>query len=315
MSRTLPPPSSDAARTVLGVHHSPVAGTIPPGTCDCHVHIFGPFDRYPLAENRVFMPGLASTDDLLVLHAALGVDRAVVVQASPQGTDNRCMTDALATLNAAGHASRGVAVLAPDVSRNELRALHEAGVRGARVNLQSFGQHDPAVARAALARTAEQVADLGWHVQIYTTLPVVSALAPALRDCAVPVVIDHFALASAVAGTGQDGFDALLETVAAGNVYVKLSAPYRLTVWQDGRPPIEARAIARALIDARLDRMLWGTDWPHSGAWPGVPRSRDRSEPLHPIDDGEQLSAFCAWVSDAEKQAILVDNAARLYDF
>ena len=314
MSRHLPASSNDP-RTVLGVRHSPVAGTIPRGTCDCHVHIFGPFDRYPLAENRVFMPGLASTDDLLALHAALGVDRAVVVQASPQGTDNRCMTDALDTLNAAGHASRGVAVLAPDISREDLHALHAAGVRGARVNLQSFGQQDPAVARAELRRTAEQVAELGWHVQIYTTLPVVSALASALRDCPVPVVIDHFSLASAVAGTGQSGFDVLLETVAAGNVYVKLSAPYRLTVWQDGRPPIEAREIARALIDARQDRMLWGTDWPHSGAWPGVPRTRDQSEPLHPIDDGEQLSAFCAWVSETEKQAILVDNAARLYDF
>jgi len=315
MSRTQPDSSSDDPRTVLGVHHRPVTGTIPPGACDCHVHIFGPFDRYPLAENRVFMPGLASTDDLLALHAALGIDRAVVVQASPQGTDNSCMTDALATLNAAGHASRGVAVLAPDISRDGLRALHAAGVRGARVNLQSFGQQDPTIARDALARTAEQVADLGWHVQIYTTLPVVTALAAALRDCPVPVVIDHFALASAVTGTGQPGFDALLEMVATGNVYVKLSAPYRLTVWQDGRPPTEARQIARALIDTRLDRMLWGTDWPHSGAWPGVARTRDRSEPLHPIDDGEQLSAFCAWVSETEKQAILVDNAARLYDF
>ena len=99
-------------------------------------------------------------------------------------------------------------------------------------------------------------------------MPVVIALAPALRNCPVPVVIDHFALASAVTGTGQPGFDALLEMVAAGNVYVKLSAPYRLTVWQDARPPIAAREIARALIDARLDRMLWGTDWPHSGPGP-----------------------------------------------
>lgn len=103
--------------------------------------------------------------------------------------------------------------------------------------------------------------------------------------------------------------------MGAGNVSVKLSAPYRLTFWQDGRPPSEARDIARVLIDTRLDRMLRGTDSPHSKARLGAARTCDRSEPLHPIDDGEQLSRFCACVSEAEKQAILVDNAARLYDF
>jgi len=309
-------PTLDAkARTVLGVTHSPVNAHVPPGACDCHVHIFGPFDKYPLAADRVFTPGLSTTDQLLALHRALGIERAVVVQASPQGTDNRCMTDALATLDAAGHASRGVAVLAPDIDTAGLRALHRAGVRGARVNLQSYGQTNPDVARQALARTAAQVADLGWHVQIYTTLPVVAALADALAACTVPVVIDHFALASAVRGVAQPGFRALLDVIRAGNVYVKLSAPYRLTTWEDGRPPSAAREVARALIDTRLDRMLWGTDWPHSGAWPGRPRELATSEPLHPIDDGLQLNAFCDWVDARERQAILVDNAARLYDF
>ncbi|WP_233234525.1 amidohydrolase [Bordetella sp. LUAb4] len=304
-----------SSRTILNVQHSDPGASIPRGACDCHVHIFGPFDRYPLAADRVFMPGVASTDDLLALHAALGVDRVVIVQASPQGTDNRCMTDALRTLNDAGHAARGVAVLAPDISVDDLHALHAAGVRGARVNLQSYGQQDPAVARDSLMRTAAQVADLGWHVQIYSNLSVISAMARTLADCPVPVVIDHFALASAVMGPRQPGLKALLQAIADGNIYVKLSAPYRLTTWEDGRPPSAAGDIARAFIDTRLDRMLWGTDWPHTGAWPGQPRLVDRSEPLHPIDDGLQLAAFRGWVNDQEKQAILVDNPARLYQF
>ncbi|WP_197424789.1 amidohydrolase [Bordetella sp. N] len=306
---------SNNSRTILDVTHSEAGAVIPPGACDCHVHIFGPFDRYPLAADRVFMPGVASTDDLLALHAALGVDRVVVVQASPQGTDNRCMTDALRTLNDAGHAARGVAVLAPDISRAELRALHDAGVRGARVNLQSYGQQDPQVARDALARTAAQVADLGWHVQIYSNLSVISAMARTLASCPVPVVIDHFALASAMLGPRQPGLDILLQAIADGNIYVKLSAPYRLTTWEDGRPPSAAHDIGRAFIDTRLDRMLWGTDWPHTGGWPGKPRLVDSSEPLHPIDDGLQLGAFCGWVNEREKQAVLVDNPARLYQF
>lgn len=306
---------STGSRTVLDVTHSPVRAAIPHGTCDCHVHIFGPFDRYPLAANRVFMPSPASVSDLLALHKALGIDRTVVIQASPQGTDNRRTIDALDSLNAAGHAARGVAVLAPDVGAPELRELHAAGVRGARVNLQSYGQHDPKAARQAFAHTARLVADLGWHVQLYTNLLVIAAMADMLAQCPTPVVIDHFALASAVAGTGQAGFKKLLEIVAAGNVYVKLSAPYRLTMWEDGRPPEAARDIARALIDTRLDRMLWGTDWPHTGPWPGKPRSLNESEPFHPIDDGQQLSAFRSWVDETEAQAILVDNSARLYGF
>lgn len=306
---------STGDRTVLGVTHSIVPAAIPQGACDCHVHIFGPYDKYPLAANRVFMPSPASVDDLLALHEALGIDRTVIIQASPQGTDNRCTIDALNQLNAAGHAARGVAVPAPDASAAELHELHTAGVRGARINLQSYGQCDPEAGRQALARTVAQVADLGWHIQIYTNLAVIAAMADALAHCPIPMVIDHYALASAVAGTGQAGFENLLEIVAAGNVYVKLSAPYRLTTWKDGRPPEAARDIARALIDTRLDRMLWGTDWPHTGPWPGKPRSVDACEPLHPIDDGRQLAAFRSWVSATEAQAILVDNPARLYDF
>jgi predicted TIM-barrel fold metal-dependent hydrolase len=206
-------------------------------------------------------------------------------------------------------------VLAPGANALELHELHTAGVRGARINLQSYGQSDPEAGRQALARTAAQVADLGWHIQIYTNLTVITAMADALAQCPIPVVIDHFALASAVGGTEQAGFEKLREIVAAGNVYVKLSAPYRLTMWEDGRPPEAARDIARALIDTRLDRMLWGTDWPHTGPWPGRPRSIDKCEPFHPIDDGRQLAAFRSWVNEPEAQAILVDNPGRLYGF
>ena len=61
--------------------------------------------------------------------------------------------------------------------------------------------------------------------------------------------------------------------------------------------------------------MLWGTDWPHPGAWPGLPRTRDAIEPFHPVDDGNALNRLANWVSADALQRILVDNPARLYGF
>jgi 2-pyrone-4,6-dicarboxylate lactonase len=124
---------------VLGVTHSPPAFSVPSGACDCHVHVFGPYDRYPLVEDRVYMPSLASVEDLVALQRVLGLERVVIVQASPQGTNNDCLVDSLRKLNGMGRAARGVAVIEPETPEATLRTLHDAGVRALRVNLQSYG--------------------------------------------------------------------------------------------------------------------------------------------------------------------------------
>lgn len=297
---------------VLGVHHSRVAVAMPRGACDCHVHVFGAAGQYTFAENRTFMPSPATVDDLVAFQSALDVDRAVIVQASPQGTDTRCLTDTLAALRQRGRQARGVAVVSPQATAAELRALHTEGVRGLRVNLQSFGITAPALAAEALRQSAQQARGMGWHVQIYAQLTVIAALADTLADLGVPVAVDHFGLAHASGGLAQKGFPELLALVKAGNVWVKLSAPYRITDHPQGDDGV---SIARALIDAHPDHMLWGTDWPHTNPLPGVPRLRDRPDPLRPIDDGAQFNVFARWTSAHERQRILVDNPARLYDF
>jgi predicted TIM-barrel fold metal-dependent hydrolase len=139
---------------------------------------------------------------------------------------------------------------------------------------------------------------MGWHVQIYTRLPVIEALADDIAALGVPVVVDHFGLASAADGIQQRGFATLVALVRSGHVYVKLSAPYRIVTQPRGE---DGTAIARNLIEANLDRMLWGTDWPHT----------------HPpsVDDGHQMNIFVAWTSAAERQRILVDNPGALYEF
>lgn len=304
--------ASRGAGPSLGVEHSAVDLELPAGACDCHVHIFGEHSKYPFADDRVFMPGPAPVDELVRMHNALGIDRAVVVQASPQGFRLECLLDALQDLERRGRTARGVAVVPGTAATDELDLLYTRGVRGLRVNLQSYGKTDAVAAQAELMAMAQLAAGARMHVQIYTNLDMIAQLHDAIASLPVPVVVDHFGLASAAAGTAQRGFEELLSLVRSGQAYVKLSAPYRIVTADDGS---DGLPIARSLIDANIDRMLWGTDWPHTGAWPGEPRRRLSIEPFHPIDDGKQMNIFCSWTSKSERQRILVANPAALYGF
>lgn len=243
------------------------------------------------------------------MQRALRLERVVVVQPSPYGTDNACTVDALRRL---GDRARGVAVVDGETGDAALRELHAAGVRGVRVNLETAGVDDPAIARARLEVAAARVAPLGWHVQTYTNLAVLAALHDALLALPATLVVDHFGRARAAAGVGQPGFDALLSLVRHGNAYVKLSAAYRVSEradWADVAP------LARALIEANPDRMLWGSDWPHPGG-SGGPRRPDVVEPFWPVDDGLALNRLRQWTSSpAQLHRILVENPRRLYGF
>lgn len=295
---------------VLGVAQTAPAFDLPRGACDCHTHIFGPADRFPFSPQRVYTPGAASIEDLLALHGALGLDRVVIVHPSPYGADNACTIDALRRL---GARARGVAVIDATTSDAALREMHAAGVRGVRVNLETGGVHDPAAARRLLQEAASRAAPLGWHVQTYTNLAVIAALHDAMLALPTTLVIDHFGRAQAAQGLAQPGFAELLSLVRRGKAYVKLSAPYRISEQPD-HPA--AAAIARALIDANPDRVVWGTDWPHPGGTLRTAAERDKIEPFIPVDDGRALNRLAEWVGDAARLAkILVGNPARLYGF
>lgn len=281
-----------------------------PDICDCHVHVFGPTAAFPYSSARTYTPGDAPLEALVALHRGMGVGRTVIVQASPYGTDNRCLLDALARLDGTG---RGVVVIDDATSDDALAAMHAAGVRGVRVNLETFGEHDPAVARRALMQMAARVAPLGWHVQTYTNLATIAALADIVHDLPATLVVDHFGRAQAAAGIGQPGFDVLRSALASGRVYVKLSAAYRISQ----RPDYDdAAAIARALIAANPDRVLWGTDWPHPGQAAGRPLPPDRITPFREEDNARALSRAIEWAGTRERaRKLLVENPARLYGF
>jgi predicted TIM-barrel fold metal-dependent hydrolase/predicted NBD/HSP70 family sugar kinase len=287
-----------------------VAFAVPEGACDCHVHVFGRSARFPFAGRRGYTPPPASAAELLALQQALHLSRVVIVQPSVYGSDNSCTLDGMRRL---GARARGVAVIDEATSNAALDEMHAAGIRGVRVNLATAGESDPSQARRNLAAAVARVAPLGWHVQVYTQLSVIAALEDQVPSLGVPIVFDHFGGAQASGGIDQPGFAALLALVSAGHAYVKVSAAYR----SSGKAPAydDVAPLARALIAANPDRIVWGTDWPHPhAAAPGA--ALGAIVPSYDIDDGLALNQLLVWAPNAAiRRKILVGNPARLYDF
>jgi predicted TIM-barrel fold metal-dependent hydrolase len=297
--------------TILGVAHTPPNFEVPRNACDCHVHVFGPRDCYPLWPGRTYTPKDASLDQLNDLHRALHIDRVVVVHPSPYGADNAATVDALRVW---GPRARGVAVIDETTTETMLVEMHDAGVRGVRVNLESAGESDPAVARRQLLWAAARVAQLGWHVQTYAQLSVIAALHDTIMALPTTLVIDHFGRADAALGPEQPGLDQIYAQLRSGKVYVKISAAYRISKQPDYA---DAAPIARAMIKANPDRIVWGSDWPHPGG--GKARlTRDLSTPeaFRPEDDGAALNRLNSWCDSRDQlEKVLVGNPAALYGF
>lgn len=283
----------------------------PSGACDCHTHIIGDPSRFPFAASRVYTPETALPAEMSALHRALHVQRVVIVTPSVYGTDNSAT---LYGMKARGPNARGVAVIDKNTPASELEAMEHSGVRGIRLNLATAGQNDPAAARRLFQSSVERVRHLNWHIQIFTNLPVIAEMKDLLESSPIPVVFDHFGGAQASLGLTQRGWADLIGLVHSGKAYVKLSAPYRVSTEAPDYP--DAAPLAKALVEANPDRILWGTDWPHPNSTPPAERPATEITPLLPIDDGRLLNQFAAWVPDpAVREKILVDNPARLYRF
>ena len=298
-------------RATASQPNTPVRFALPAGACDCHTHIFGDAQHFPQAADRVYTPEPASIEEMRTLHRALRMERVVIVQPSIYATDNACTLDAVRQL---GSRARAVAVIDDQVSAAALDAMHEAGVRGIRINLATSGQTDPAAAGHRLQTAVEQLKGRPWHIQMYTTLPIVDAIRDQVAASPIPVVFDHFGGAQASLGTGQPGFDALLTLVRSGKAYVKISGAYR----SSNAPPdyADVAPLAKALIAANLQRIVWGSDWPHPDSSKVAGRAATDVAPLQPIDDGRLLNQLEAWApSAAQRNAILADNPARLYGY
>jgi len=283
--KVLPPPDPNPVKPKY---------TPPPRACDGHCHIFGPAHRFPYAASRTYTPQDAGRETLAALHRHLGLERAILVQASCHGTDNNAMLDALEWSKGRW---RGVAMVKKDVTDLELTTLHEAGVRGVRFNFVAHlgGAPDLKNVQAVIAR----VTPLGWHIQLHLDAEDIETYRDFLKSLRVPFIIDHMGRVEAKHGLDQKPFRHLLELMKNELAWIKVSGPERVS--SAGKPFHDAIPFARALIAAAPDRELWGTDFPHPNVkW--MP------------NDGELVDLFAATVQDdSTRKKILVDNPARLY--
>lgn len=268
----------------------------PAGATDCHAHVFGPQDRFPYLPQAAYIPPDALTTDYVAMLKNNGCDRGVLVQPSVYGTDNSCMVDAL---RSGLHQLRGIAVVAADVSDRELEDLHSAGVRGVRINLASETE---GLTLADGVRLAPRLKALGWHLQFYLDMPKMPQAEEQLSQLKIDIVIDHFARCPAADGITAAPFQSLLRLVSRDNCWAKIMGPYFVS--QNAPLYPEVTPLARAMVAAAPDRIVWGTDWPHPGA-----------RALMPEDD-VLADLLAQWVPDEQQRhKVLVDNPARLYGF
>lgn len=267
----------------------------PPGACDTHVHIY---DRTaPLAPTATADPPAGTVADYRELQQRLGLDRVVVVQPSAYGTDNQVTLDAVASFGL--ETARGVAVVEADTPEAELARLSKAGTVGARFLMLPGG----AIGWDQLDRIAARVAEHGWHVQLQLDGRLLPDRMSQVARWPGDIVIDHVGKFIKPVSVDHPSFRCLLDLLETGRVWVKLSAPYEVS--ESGPPAYEdVGALARALVNAAPERMLWASNWPHPSA------------PHDPPADAQLLSLLDTWVDDAKiRDQILVANPALLYGF
>lgn len=269
----------------------------PPLACDAHCHVFGPGDVFPYAASRKYTPPDAPKEKLLKLHDSLGIERAVIVQASCHGTDNSAMLDAIAASNGR---YRGVCNADITFTEQKYDELHAAGIRGVRFNFVKHLGGAPDL--SGMRQIIRRVAHLPWHVELHFDAKDLIEYEPVLDEIPLPVIIDHMGRTPVADGMNQVPFQALLKKlVRSENLWVKVSGSERISA--SGPPFIDAAPFARACIASAPDRVIWGTDWPH----PNVA--------IMP-NDADLLDLIPEMAPDtATQKKLLVENPARLFGF
>ena len=275
---------------------------LPAGGTDCHCHVFEDPKKYPLTEHRSYTPPYLPLSRYLSMCDVVGLQRTVQVNASVYGFDNSLSLDIIATLGQ--HRARGVAGVSADVTTRELKRLNAGGMRGARLSTHVKGYGGTEL----IDILAPKVAPLGWHLQIHVgNNKEIADLEAELLEVPAALVFDHL---GCVRG-GKDnvdmpGFQALLRILQQrDDCWVKISSWYHRS--KSGPPDYaDMKPFAEALVAARPDRVVFGTNWPHPNQY----------APTVNPDDGDLVDVFCDWFPDAEvRKRILVDNPALLYGF
>ncbi|ENN6810742.1 amidohydrolase family protein [Vibrio fluvialis] len=268
----------------------------PAGAVDAHCHVFGPGDQFPYSPKRKYTPCDASKDQLFALRDHLGFARNVIVQASCHGTDNAALLDALET---AGDLARGVAVVSPDITEQELQYMHDLGVRGVRFNFVK--RLVDATPKEVFLGIAEKIRPFGWHIVVYFEAQDFDDIAPFLLELDTQIVIDHMGRPDVALGVDHPNFQKFARLLADNpHIWTKVSCPERLTQ----TPPDYSDVVpfARYLVEHFPNQVLWGTDWPHPNMKSHMP------------DDGHLVDVIPRIApTEALQQTLLVTNPMKLY--
>jgi len=277
----------------------------PPLSCDAHFHVFGPPERYPVGgvnEKLRYAPPLAPLPDYLALAELLGLTRFVFVQPSAYGRDNACMLDAMREIGPAR--CRGIVDLDEDAPDATLAEMHALGVRGVRINVSPVKPVEPGFAetmRSRIERLDARCHALGWHLDFLAPGWLTEELMPILARLRCAYSLAHMGMFRAAAGPDQPGFRKLLDILRDGDgrAFVKLTGVYRMAT-----PPdyADAAPMARALIAAAPDRLIWGSDYPHLSF-------------ADKVGSVQLFNLLADWADAETRRKILVDNPAALFGF
>lgn len=278
---------------------------LPPNSCDTHFHIFGPPEEFPFAPTRQYTPPAAPLEHYLNMAAVVGIERGIVVQPSVHGLDNSVTLDAI---KQAGGRFRGVARIDDKTPTSEIKKLHEGGIRGIRFNLLDRPRGN--VALDVFDRALERIAEFGWSVDLHIDPKNLLEQEKRIRALPAPVVVDHLARVDPADGLAQPAFQLLLDLLKNDRFWVKVSGADKLCKngvgFYLGLPYIDVVPFARAAIATAPDRVIWGTDWPHSNNF-----TLGKTP-----NDGDLADLLLQFASDEKtRKKILVDNPARLYGF
>jgi len=266
----------------------------PPGAVDTHMHVYN--HRYPTAATAVVKPADASVADYLAMRKRIGVDRTVVVQPSAYGLDNTCTLDAMAEI---GPSARGIAVCNESTSDAELERLNKLGIRGLRFFMLKGG----AVTWDSLETMSARIAPLGWHIVLQLDGRDFPQYETVVKRLPSNVIIDHVGKFLEPVPLDHPGFQALLRLLEGDKKWLKLAAPYETS--KLGAPFYDdVGTLAKTLVKAAPDRVIWASNWPHPSSGFVGP------------DDADMLDLLLDWApDDTARRKILVDNPVRLYGF
>jgi predicted TIM-barrel fold metal-dependent hydrolase len=272
------------------------AWTLPPGAWDAHFHVLGPQQKYPYSVTRKYTPPDAPLDAALALHDTLGIARGLVVHANTHGFDNAVDLDAVARSD-----GRYLAVVRLDgkATREGCQALHAQGARGVRFAFNP--QHSGSLDKAVFDHVLQCIEGLGWHVELHFDGAQIPGLRRWLESIAGTVVIDHFGRVDPSPEADPEPFGILCELMQRPNFWAKISGADRVT--RLGFPYDDVAPLARRLVQIAPDRVIWGSDWPHTGVFD------ERRMP----QDGELVDCLETFFPDQLLlKKILVDNPKTL---